>query len=53
MSADILHTGHLNILKEGARLGDVTVGILTDSAIIKLRVLFRNLFKLIFINLFD
>lgn len=33
MSADLIHPGHLNILKEAARLGDVTVGLLTDKAI--------------------
>ena len=33
MSADILHEGHINILKTANRLGDVTVGLLTDSAI--------------------
>lgn len=33
MSADLVHPGHLNILKEAARLGDVTVGLLTDKAI--------------------
>jgi phosphoenolpyruvate phosphomutase / 2-hydroxyethylphosphonate cytidylyltransferase len=33
MSADIIHPGHLNIIKEGARLGKVTVGVLTDEAI--------------------
>lgn len=33
MSADIIHPGHLNIIKEAAKLGDVTVGVLTDSAI--------------------
>ena len=33
MSADIIHPGHLNILREAARLGDVTVGVLTDAAI--------------------
>ena len=33
MSADIIHPGHLNIIKEAAKLGDVTVGILTDAAI--------------------
>ena len=33
MSADILHHGHINIIKESARLGDVTVGVLTDEAI--------------------
>lgn len=33
MSADIIHPGHLNIIKEGAKLGEVTVGVLTDEAI--------------------
>lgn len=33
MSADILHHGHINIIKESAKLGDLTVGVLTDSAI--------------------
>jgi len=33
MSADIIHPGHLNIIKEGCKLGEVTVGVLTDEAI--------------------
>ena len=33
MSADIIHPGHLNIIKEGAKLGQVVVGVLTDKAI--------------------
>ena len=33
MSADIIHPGHLNIIREGSKLGKVTVGILTDEAI--------------------
>ena len=33
MSADIIHPGHLNIIKEAVRLGEVTVGVLTDAAI--------------------
>ena len=33
MSADLLHPGHMNILKEAAKLGNVTVGLLTDKAI--------------------
>ena len=33
MSADIIHPGHLNIIREAAKLGDVTVGVLTDAAI--------------------
>ena len=33
MSADLIHPGHINILKQAAELGDVTVGLLTDRAI--------------------
>jgi phosphoenolpyruvate phosphomutase / 2-hydroxyethylphosphonate cytidylyltransferase len=33
MSADLIHPGHMNILKEAAKLGDVVVGLLTDKAI--------------------
>lgn len=33
MSADLIHPGHLNILKKAAELGDVTIGLLTDAAI--------------------
>lgn len=33
MSADLLHPGHINVLKEAAKLGQVTVGLLTDAAI--------------------
>ena len=33
MSADILHHGHLNIVREAARVGRVMVGLLTDRAI--------------------
>ena len=33
MSADLIHPGHLNIVKEAAKLGEVTVGVLTDAAI--------------------
>lgn len=33
MSADLLHPGHLNILREAKKLGLVTVGLLTDRAI--------------------
>jgi len=33
MSADLIHPGHLNIIKEAAKLGDVTIGLLTDKAI--------------------
>jgi len=33
MSADLVHPGHMNILKEAAKLGKVVVGLLTDRAI--------------------
>jgi len=33
MSADIIHHGHLNIIKKAKELGEVTVGLLTDAAI--------------------
>lgn len=33
MAADIVHPGHINIIKEAAKLGEVTVGVLTDEAI--------------------
>lgn len=33
MSADLVHPGHLNIIKRARELGEVTVGLLTDKAI--------------------
>ena len=33
LSADILHEGHINILKVANKLGNVIVGLLTDKAI--------------------
>ena len=33
LAADILHEGHINILKTARKLGDVIVGLLTDEAI--------------------
>jgi phosphoenolpyruvate phosphomutase len=33
MSADLIHPGHLNIIKEASKLGEVTIGLLTDKAI--------------------
>lgn len=33
MSADIVHPGHLNVIRRGAELGQVVVGLLTDEAI--------------------
>jgi len=33
MSADILHPGHINVLRVARELGEVTIGLLTDAAI--------------------
>ena len=33
MCADLIHHGHLNIIKNAKKYGDVIVGLLTDSAI--------------------
>jgi len=33
MSADIIHPGHLNVIRRAAELGKVTVGVLTDAAV--------------------
>ncbi len=33
LAADILHKGHINILKTASQFGEVTVGLLTDKAI--------------------
>ena len=33
MSADVIHNGHINIINEGAKYGDVIIGLLTDEAI--------------------
>ena len=40
LSADILHEGHINILKTASRYGDVFVGLLTDSAIASYKKIF-------------
>ena len=39
LAADILHEGHINILQIASKHGDVTVGLLTDSAISSYRKL--------------
>ena len=36
-SADLLHEGHINILKKASKYGKVLVGLLTDQAIISYR----------------
>ena len=33
MSADLVHPGHLNVIREASKLGDITIGLLTDEAI--------------------
>ena len=33
MSVDLIHEGHINIIKESAKLGEVTIGLLTDNAV--------------------
>lgn len=33
MSADLIHQGHLNIIREGLKWGEVIIGLLTDEAI--------------------
>ncbi len=33
MAADIIHTGHINILNHAKKYGSITVGLLTDEAI--------------------
>lgn len=54
LAADIMHEGHINILKVGFKLGEVTVGLLTDKAIAsykKLPHLTYNQRKIILENL--
>jgi len=36
LMADLLHAGHIKVLKEAAKYGEVTVGLLTSSAIFEL-----------------
>ena len=33
MSADLVHPGHINIIREAAKLGEVTIGLLTEAII--------------------
>ena len=33
ITADILHHGHMKILEEGRKHGDIIIGLLTDSAV--------------------
>ena len=34
MAIDVLHTGHINIIDTARKLGDLTIGLLTDEAIV-------------------
>ena len=33
ISSEVLHAGHMNIIDEARKLGEVTIGLLTDQAI--------------------
>ena len=33
MSADLVHPGHINVIRKAAELGEVVVGLLTDEAV--------------------
>ena len=33
IGADILHTGHINVINEGSKYGEITLGVLSDEAI--------------------
>lgn len=35
MGADLLHPGHLNIINTATKYGEVIIGLLTDSAVVK------------------
>jgi len=35
MAADLIHNGHINIIKKASELGLVTIGLLTDKAVAK------------------
>ncbi len=54
MSADVLHNGHINIINEGAKYGEVIIGLLTDKAIASYKrvpILMYEERKLIFENI--
>lgn len=34
-TTDVIHEGHLNIIKEAQKFGEVVVGVLSDSALIR------------------
>ena len=35
LSANILHHGHINLVSSASKFGDLTVGLLTDKAILE------------------
>ena len=48
MSADLIHHGHLNIIKEASKYGKVTIGLLTDKAIAKAKASVKIFFTVVF-----
>ena len=54
MSADVIHSGHINVIEEGAKYGDVIIGLLTDEDIAtykRLPILDYEIRKKIFENI--
>jgi len=35
MGTDLIHHGHINIIEKARELGEVTVGLLSDKAVVK------------------
>ncbi len=35
MSADVIHHGHINIINEARKYGDVTIGLVADEIVAK------------------
>ena len=33
MTCDVIHHGHINIIQKAAKLGELTIGLLTDGAV--------------------
>lgn len=34
-TTDVIHAGHLNIIREAQKYGDVVVGVMTDKALVQ------------------
>ena len=45
MGADIIHRGHINIIKHASKYGEIIIGLFTDSAIAE--------YKMFAINYYD